>query len=363
MACLPAYADRQALQADASKSRWLFCLFRAVFGGLACGAPIELPQPDEGGYDHGYGKQLSGGDGKIGDADAVVRHAEVFCEEACRAVQEEVNGADGTRRAGFSGKEPQQHEHEHAVNQCLVDGRGMARQHVNIGPDHGPGQGGVGDSAVQFGVDEVAEPSGCIAERNGRGDEIQGGNEAFFVFSCVEPHGDKDAEKAAVVGHAAFPYGEDVQGMGEKVGGMVEEDFAQPAADDDAEHAVKEHFIQVFFYPAGLCDMRLFEAQPFQQDEQGKGQQVHEAVPVNGDWPEPDGDGVWHGMDEHGAFCRCVAAFLLVDERCRDDGAAGARARHFYIKPGFSPFFCLRRGILLREPRYRTLFVSKYLFF
>lgn len=286
---------------------------------------------------------MPGGDGKAGDADAVVRHAEVFCKEARRAVQEEVNGADCARRAGFSGKAPQQREHEYAVNQRLVERRGMAWQGINVGPDHGPGQGGIGDSSRQFGVDEVAKPSGRVAEGNGGGDEIQGGNEAFFVLFCVEPHGGKDAEKAAVVGHAAFPYGEDVQGVGEKPGGMVEEDFAQPPADDDTEHAVKKHVVQVFFDPAGLCDMRLFEAQPFQQDEQGKGKQVHESIPVDGKGTQPDGDGVWHGMDEHGAFCRYGTAFLLVvSAGC--GGEVAARETAFLHKAGIFAIFLPERA-------------------
>lgn len=285
---------------------------------------------------------MSGRDGKTGYADAVVRHPKVFCKEAGGAVKEQVDGADGTGRAGFSGKEPQQHEHEYAVNQRLVDGRGMARQHVNIGPDHGPGQGGIGDSSRQFGIDEVAEPSGRIAERNGRGNEIQGGNEAFLVFSCVEPHGGKDAEKAAVVGHAAFPYGEDVQGMGEKPGGMVEEDFAQPAADDNAEYAVKKHFIQVFFDPACLCDMRLFKAHSFQENELCKGKQVHEAIPVDGNGPQPDGDRVGHGMDEHDAFRRYRAAFLLVGSWY--GSAAGARKSAFLHKAGICAIFLPAQG-------------------
>lgn len=238
----------------------------------------------------------------------------------------------------------------------------MAGQHVNVGPDHGPGQGGVGDSAVQFGIDEVAQPACRIAEGNGRGDEIQGGNEAFLVFSCVEPHAGEDAEKAAVVGHAAFPYGEDVQGVGKEIGGVVEEDFAQPATDDDAQDAIEEHFVQVFFDPAGFFNVRLFEAQPFQQDEQGKGEQVHDAVPVDGDWPQPDGDGVWHGMDEHGVLPPVWRPFSWFVSGCMAARLPHGH-RHFYIKACFSPFFCMGPGILVSQPRYRGVFVSQYLFF
>ena len=95
-----------------------------------------------------------------------------------------------------------------------------------------------------------------------------------------------------MVRHAAVPDGEYLGWMGKEIGRVIEEHLAQSSADDDAEHAVKEHVVQVFCCPARLHDMRLFQPYAAQNRKQDEGQQIHEAVPVDGKRSDRKGDRV-----------------------------------------------------------------------
>jgi len=114
---------------------------------------------------------------------------------------------------------------------------------------------------------------------------------------CEQRHRDDDAEKAAVKTHAAFPQLEDVERVGQVFQRLVEQHVAQPPAEDDAEHAVEQHVVEHVHGPAGPRPMR--DAPAPEHDDLQKGDEVHEAVPVDGDGAELQGDGVELRMNEH----------------------------------------------------------------
>ena len=95
--------------------------------------------------------------------------------------------------------------------------------------------------------------------------------------------------------HAAFPDGDDLEGMGEVIARFIEEHLAEAAAKDYAEHAIKQQIVELFRRHQRL----LFEAPATQGNELNKSQQIHQAVPVDGQWADGNGDRVELRMKKH----------------------------------------------------------------
>jgi hypothetical protein len=66
-----------------------------------------------------------------------------------------------------------------------------------------------------------------------------------MVLARPQSHATRTPRKPPWKAHAAFPDGEDFQRVGEVVGRFVEKHLAQPAADDDAEHAVEQQVVEL----------------------------------------------------------------------------------------------------------------------
>ena len=99
-------------------------------------------------------------------------------------------------------------------------------------------------------------------------------------------------------GHAALPDLQQIEGIGEDLIEAIEEHVAQAATDDDADHAIKE---QVVHHRGGPARIRPPGAVPAQGPKGAKADQVHEAVPVDLEGAQGQGDGVDIGIGQHGA--------------------------------------------------------------
>ena len=163
------------------------------------------------------------------------------------------------QRAGADeqGEDDQQAE---PFEQGLVELARVARQRPAEREDHRPGH--VGRPAPQLAVDEVREPpeedpdrpdrAGDVAERQRRDAAVIG-----------EPQDRDDAaEEAAMERHAALPHLEDLQRVLEEVRQVVEQDVADPAAEDDAERHPQDEIVVV-----GDGERRRAAPQPVIRDE------------------------------------------------------------------------------------------------
>ena len=95
-------------------------------------------------------------------------------------------------------------------------------------------------------------------------------------------HRGDHAEQAAVERHAALPDREDLERIGGVVARLVEQHVAEPAADDDAEHAVEQQVLDVAAGPAGRGDTAAGATRTRgEEQEQAEADQVGQAVPVD----------------------------------------------------------------------------------
>ena len=83
--------------------------------------------------------------------------------------------------------------------------------------------------------------------------------------------------------HAAFPQSKQPQRLYQKPIERVEENEAETTPDDRTHHAIKNDVRYVCFIPVGIL---LFHTLTAQYVAREKSEQIHEAVPANGQWPD-----------------------------------------------------------------------------
>jgi hypothetical protein len=95
----------------------------------------------------------------------------------------------------------------------------------------------------QLAVLEIGDADQEDAERCATGDIIVDAQPIEAVLARHPDDADRGAEDAAVEGHAAVPQLNDLGRVGEVEVRPVEQDIAQPAADQDAERRVEHHIV------------------------------------------------------------------------------------------------------------------------
>src|SRR4029077_19364329 len=98
-------------------------------------------------------------------------------------------------------------------------------------------------------------------------------------------------------GHAALPDVEDLDRIMQVLGQLVEQHVAETPAEHNSDHAIKQQVVEILVTPTQV--RTLLDTKSAQQDPRDKGDQIHEAVPTNGQRAKLDGCWVELGMDEH----------------------------------------------------------------
>ena len=207
------------------------------------------------------------------------------------------------------GIQPQQHEQQQPFQQELVDLRRVARlQRTAVRKHHAPGQIGAGKAAPQFAVDEVTHTACSQASGHAGRHKISHLQPGAFARMGKPQHGGNHAQQATVERHAALPHRKNLQRVGEVVAGLVEQAVPQPPANDHAHHAEEKNVLDILARPgAGAGDGGkglVPQAARAQEHEQPKRHQIRDAVPVNGEGAQLQGNGVDVGVSQHGGrYC------------------------------------------------------------
>lgn len=106
----------------------------------------------------------------------------------------------------------------------------------------------VGGFAYNFGVHEIAEADEAAGQRGGHHNFVQYPEDGFFGDGAREnPHGQYDADGAAVTGQAALPDFEHFAGMLRVVIPVVEEDVPEARAQHRAGYHIDEALVEPGF--------------------------------------------------------------------------------------------------------------------
>jgi hypothetical protein len=96
--------------------------------------------------------------------------------------------------------------------------------------------------------------------------------------------------------HAALPDGKDFQRIGQVVARLVEQHLAQPAADDDPEHAVEQQVVELLDRQQAGARANPVAAE---QDKLNESDEIHQTVPAHRQRAERKGDRVELGVQKH----------------------------------------------------------------
>ena len=104
--------------------------------------------------------------------------------------------------------------------------------------------------------------------------------------------------------HSAGPDLKYLERMLHVIQRLVEEHVAQPPAQNDAEHAIEQHVVDVARMPARQqIAARANLPEPHEEHER---KQVHETVPAHGDGTDLERNGIEIWVDQHRAACRVL---------------------------------------------------------
>src|SRR5207302_869118 len=142
-------------------------------------------------------------------AEKAVGLAAELGDEAKHAIADEKQRRHLPARARLGREPPKQREEREPLQRELVELRRMTRRLARAAKYHPPRQ--VRNASVELPVDEVPQPACRDAERTQRRDEIHQPQETQLVAARRERHGEDDPEQAAVEGHPALPYREDLE--------------------------------------------------------------------------------------------------------------------------------------------------------
>ena len=158
---------------------------------------------------------------------------------------------------------------------------------ATAGKNHAPRA--VRDLAPEFAVDIVAHTAKEQARGHQRGHQVRDVEKRAVAGARKVPESAKNAEQAAVKGHAPVPDAQNLHRIGYVDGQVVEQHIAQAAAQNDADHDAGQQVVHIGSAPAGIGTGCAPAPQP---PAQAEAREIHEAVPAQLKVAETEGNGV-----------------------------------------------------------------------
>ena len=152
----------------------------------------------------------------------------------------------------------------------------MAGDRAATGEDHAPGQ--VCGPPEEFAVDEIAQPSQTKANGDGDDVEVDPAPEVDLVAAGKEPAAHDHREAGPVKAHSSLPGGQNLQGVAQVIGQVVEQDIPQAAADNDREN---QDQIEVFKMGGQVPAVVAADLLLDQEIAGRKAQDIHQSVPAD----------------------------------------------------------------------------------
>src|SRR5260221_12636606 len=134
-------------------------------------------------------------------------------------------------------------------------------------------------------MNEIADATEEEADRRGGDNDVAEGEEIDAPLPAEQRDGNDDAERAAMERHAAMPDLQRLQRIGEIVVRLVEEDVAEPPAEDDTERRPYEEIVDRFRRHETRRALGQHEAPAPADDQPGD---IGEGIPADDERAELD---------------------------------------------------------------------------
>src|SRR5688572_20376881 len=204
-----------------------------------------------------------------------VRLPEKFYDDATEAVTGQKAPKHRARRGDFASDQPEHSKQQQAFKTGFIELRGVAAGRSAGGKHHTPGN--IGGASVQLSVDEISKAAKPQADWRDGGREIGNSIDGNALTFAEPDQRDDGPDQPSMKRHAAFPHGEDFQGMLRVVGKIIEQGIPDPAADKYPQRRPDDHIVNLVFR-----DCQSFFTH-FARNEEircSQSDQVHEAIPA-----------------------------------------------------------------------------------
>ena len=185
----------------------------------------------------------------------------------------------------------------------------MARQHrAALRKHHAPRQVRARKPPPQLAIDEITHPP-CRQTRRYTGRDKISHLQPRPLARIREPqHGSDHAQQSAVKRHSALPHRKNLQRMAQVIARLVEQAVANAPTRNHPGHAQKQDVFDIFARPRTLPPdghkRLVMQAANAQKHEQAKRGQISQAIPVNGQRADLQGNGINVGVGQHvGRYC------------------------------------------------------------
>ncbi len=188
----------------------------------------------------------------------------------------------------------------------------------------------VGHPARQLRVNEIAEAPAPETEGHAWRDEIGDPEKRPIVPAPVDVHTDKNPQHSTVKRHAAFPDSEQRERIVDQHAKIVEQHVADPAAENDPQHAVKQQIGYLLLVPVDVRSLSRGDSHrpPGKPDPR----EITDGIPMDADGPDADCHRIDVGVTPHYRKDYCLEASAHYPACWRFDKLAFPdRLRAFYV--------------------------------
>src|SRR3989338_4544345 len=204
----------------------------------------------------------------------------------------------------------------------------MAGKLVNMRKHHAPRD--IGLASPQLATNEIAEATGTQSERCQRSNEVEHFEITFTQFARVQVQRRHHAEKTAVKGHPAFPDSQHPERIAQHLVEIVEQCGANAPTHHGTHRTIENQVGNLFIRPeAGAASCAQSCKEPYAAESDN----VHDAVPVDCQRAEREGNGIELRINQHGQVSSREAE-LIVTQSSRSSSA-------FFFSRDSSWNFCI----------------------
>lgn len=237
-----------------------------------------MPSPEEPAQaeqDHRYAEELSHCRPSPKETEVGVRLAEKFDTETKNAVEKK-EGEEGDSSGHLAPvQKPEDGKEDRPLKNSFVKLAWMAGQRTTGGKKNAPGK--IGNPAVKFTIDKIADPAEPKADGGGGNDNIASEKRRQLVAPAKNQSGNDDSQQATVKTHPSLPDCKGLQGMAQVKRKVIKKNVSQTTAEDHPKNAVKKEIgkaIPTQWQIAPTAEMAD------DKEAGGKTEKVHDSVPA-----------------------------------------------------------------------------------
>jgi len=261
---------------------------------------IAPPEPDpDPGEKEGEREDLTHGEPAEGDESQLgVRFAKDLGGGSGKGVEDEKEGEFFSARPCAFSQGPKYGKKHHSFEGGLIELGGVPWDKTSQRKDHGPWD--IGRTPVQFPVDEISDPAQPKPHRGSESETVRPEPEILPVDPAEDGPCEHRPCHAPMEGHAAGPCGEYLCGVVDVISPTVKDDVPEASSHDYTHDQPHDEGVERGVQGRGPSRVHLPELLAHEEAGGEEPEEIHEAVPPEGDGSDTKDDRIYFGVGQHG---------------------------------------------------------------